>query len=63
MLRQESRGGHTRVDFPKTDAAWGTKNVVTSGKGGALEQRTDPLPEMPADLKKLFEGAAGPEQK
>jgi len=57
LLRRESRGGHTRDDYPKPDAAWAKKNVVTTKRNGALEQRTDPLPEMPADLAKLFEEA------
>lgn len=57
LLRTESRGGHTREDFPKTDAAWGKKNIVTTKRAGAMVQRTDPLLEMPADLAKLFEEA------
>jgi len=57
LLRQESRGGHTRDDYPKPDAAWAKKNIVTRKRGSALEQRTDPLPEMPPELAKLFEEA------
>ena len=54
LLREESRGGHTREDFPKPDAAWGTKNVVTRGRGGKLELRTEPLPEVPTELQALL---------
>ena len=60
LLRRESRGGHTREDYPKPDAAWGKKNIVTVKKGDALVQRTDPLPEMPDELAKLLEEAATP---
>ena len=29
LAREESRGGHTRDDFPQTDhEEWGTKNLV-----------------------------------
>ena len=53
LLRTESRGGHTREDFPKSDAAWGTKNVVTRKRGTQLELATDPLPQMPEELRQL----------
>ena len=58
LERQESRGGHTRDDFPKTDhEVWGKKNLIVtlddSGTGVALHEK--PLPEMPDELKKYFE--------
>jgi len=54
LLREESRGGHTREDFPKPDPSWGKKNVVTRGRGGKLELRTEPLPEIPPELALLL---------
>ena len=30
LARTESRGGHTRDDFPGPDEVWGTKNLVVS---------------------------------
>ena len=51
--RTESRGGHTREDFPKTDAEWGTKNVVVRRRDGRLEITTEPLAELPADLRAI----------
>ncbi|HRC63104.1 MAG TPA: fumarate reductase/succinate dehydrogenase flavoprotein subunit, partial [Dehalococcoidia bacterium] len=53
--RKESRGGHTREDYPNPDAHFGTVNIVQSLKDGELTWRQEPLPEMPADLKELFE--------
>jgi len=53
LLRTESRGGHTREDFPKSDPQWGTKNVVTRKRGRQLELTTDPLPQMPEELRQL----------
>jgi len=53
LMRQESRGGHTRDDYPKTDAEWGKKNVVTRARGGKLELETEPLPQMPEELRQL----------
>ena len=49
--RTESRGGHTRDDFPKTDPEWGKKNVVVRRRAGELEIAVEALPEMPADLR------------
>ena len=53
--RKESRGGHTREDYPTADAHFGTVNVVQALKDGELTWRQEPLPEMPAELKQLFE--------
>jgi succinate dehydrogenase / fumarate reductase flavoprotein subunit len=58
LAREESRGGHTRNDFPQTDHdVWGKKNLVVtlddSGDGVVLNEK--PLPEMPDELKKYFE--------
>ncbi len=54
LMREESRGGHTREDFPKPDHEWGKRNVVTRGRGGRLELRTEPLPEVPPELAALL---------
>ena len=57
LARQESRGGHTRDDFPGPNAEWGTKNLVltlnSSGDGVDLAEK--PLPVMPDELKAYFE--------
>jgi succinate dehydrogenase / fumarate reductase flavoprotein subunit len=51
--RTESRGGHTREDFPKTDPEWGKKNVVIRRRHDELEVTTEPLPELPEDLRAI----------
>ena len=53
LMRTESRGGHTREDFPKTDPEWGKKNIVTRKRGDALELTPEPLPQMPEELRQL----------
>ncbi|MGB0101245.1 MAG: fumarate reductase/succinate dehydrogenase flavoprotein subunit [Nocardioides sp.] len=58
LAREESRGGHTRDDFPQTDhEVWGTKNlVVTLDAGGAgVDLSEKPLPVMPDELTKYFQ--------
>jgi succinate dehydrogenase / fumarate reductase flavoprotein subunit len=53
LMRKESRGGHTRDDFPKADPEWGKKNVVTRLRGDKLELTTEPLPQIPEELRQL----------
>jgi succinate dehydrogenase / fumarate reductase flavoprotein subunit len=53
--RKESRGGHTRDDYPLPDAYWGTVNNASYIDNGVVKTKVTPLPEMPDDLKELFE--------
>jgi succinate dehydrogenase / fumarate reductase, flavoprotein subunit len=57
--RTESRGAHSRVDFPATDeAVWGSKNtVIRRGRSDAMEVVTTTLPAMSSELRSLL-GAA-----
>src|SRR5262249_35417330 len=59
LERKESRGGHTRDDHPYTDDTWGKINVVIRERQGALALSREPLPEMPAELKALFQARKG----
>jgi succinate dehydrogenase / fumarate reductase flavoprotein subunit len=56
LAREESRGGHTRDDFPGMSPDWRNVNLICSlddaGTGVAL--RRQPLPEVPAELLGLF---------
>jgi succinate dehydrogenase / fumarate reductase flavoprotein subunit len=54
LMREESRGGHTRDDFPKPDPQWGTKNVVVRRREGGLDLKPEPLPVLPAELRPLI---------
>jgi succinate dehydrogenase / fumarate reductase flavoprotein subunit len=53
LTRNESRGGHTREDFPESDKEWGRKNLVIRQDGDGLRVAEQPLPEMPDDLKAI----------
>ena len=55
--RKESRGGHTRDDFPMTDYDyWGKRNLICElGRTGEVTTREQPLPEPPPELAELLE--------
>ncbi|HUY64294.1 MAG TPA: fumarate reductase/succinate dehydrogenase flavoprotein subunit [Acidimicrobiales bacterium] len=54
--RRESRGGHTRDDYPKPDPELGKVNLVQRlGSGGAVTITPEPIPVMPPELQALFE--------
>jgi succinate dehydrogenase / fumarate reductase flavoprotein subunit len=55
LERQESRGGHTRDDYPKPTPEWGALNLILSESDGSVSITRQPLPEMPDELKSLFE--------
>jgi succinate dehydrogenase / fumarate reductase, flavoprotein subunit len=56
LERQESRGGHTRDDFPGPNDAWGAKNLVVrlDSTGTGVDLTEQPLPVMPDKLKTFF---------
>jgi succinate dehydrogenase / fumarate reductase, flavoprotein subunit len=57
LERKESRGGHTRDDYPMTDYDyWGRRNLIVElGDDGHLTIRQQPLPEPPPELAALLE--------
>jgi succinate dehydrogenase / fumarate reductase flavoprotein subunit len=57
LERKESRGGHTRDDYPSTDPELAKVNVVLRGKHGKMAASQEPLPVMAEELKDLFEEA------
>jgi succinate dehydrogenase / fumarate reductase flavoprotein subunit len=53
--RRESRGGHWRTDYPKTDAEYGKKNFVARREDGAMRLSTMPIAAIPPELAQLLE--------
>ncbi|MFQ5895909.1 MAG: fumarate reductase/succinate dehydrogenase flavoprotein subunit [Nitrospinota bacterium] len=56
LERKESRGAHTRTDYPGEDAEFARVNAVVRKVDGRMSVSRAPLSEMPEELKKLFEG-------
>jgi succinate dehydrogenase / fumarate reductase flavoprotein subunit len=55
LERTESRGAHTREEFPDSDKEWGKVNlIVRQPRGGEVQVAREPLQEMPAELKELM---------
>lgn len=55
LQREESRGGHTRDDFPKMDAKWRQVNSISTWDGSKVTVVTQKLPSMPRELFDLFD--------
>jgi succinate dehydrogenase / fumarate reductase flavoprotein subunit len=56
LERQESRGGHTRDDFPGPDPEWGKTNLICApAPDGGVAVTHQPLPQMPPELAEIFE--------
>ena len=56
LERQESRGGHTREDYPGMSPEWRKINLICSlGADGTVTLRRQPLEPMRTDLLELFD--------
>jgi succinate dehydrogenase / fumarate reductase flavoprotein subunit len=57
--RRESRGAHSRIDYPALDDAWGKKHNVVVKRAGTMTLVETPVLEMPDELKQLLAEDSG----
>jgi succinate dehydrogenase / fumarate reductase flavoprotein subunit len=55
LERQESRGGHTRDDFPQMSAEWRKVTLICSLEGDRVAIKQQPMAPMREDLLALFD--------
>lgn len=54
LARKESRGAHTRSDYPKKDDEHWLMNITMKLKEGQMVQEIVPVPKMPEEYQKLI---------
>ena len=54
IARTESRGAHSRIDYPDLDPSWGQKHNIIVEEGGKMVRREEPIPPVPPDLKEVL---------
>jgi len=58
LERTESRGGHTRTDFPESDERQAREQIVIKKEGDRMAVRREPQPPLPPDLMTIIKEGA-----
>jgi len=55
LERRESRGAHSRIDYPNYDELWGRQNNIIRREGETMRLSQRPVAEIPSDLRAILE--------
>jgi succinate dehydrogenase / fumarate reductase flavoprotein subunit len=55
LERNESRGAHSRIDFPNYDEKWSKLNNIIARDDETMKLSQKPIAEMPSDLKQIVD--------
>ncbi len=55
LERKESRGAHSRIDYPNYDGRWGKQNNIVERDGDQMQLKQSPITEVPPDLKEILD--------
>ena len=53
--RRESRGAHSRIDYPNYDESWSKQNNIVARAGNAMNLSQRPISDMPPELKQIVD--------
>ena len=59
LQRTESRGAHSRLDYPSPDPKWGRLNSVITRDGERMRVTTAKLPKIPDELREIIQPVGG----
>ena len=55
LERRESRGAHTRVEFPQSERHFGSVSVIVRRQGDAMTVAQEPLAPLPSELQRILD--------
>ena len=55
LARTESRGAHSRIDYPNVDPVWERKHNIIARESGGMSRREVPIEPMSKELQQILD--------